>query len=341
MVFGIVTGTFSSIYVAGPVLLWIEREWPRNAGREGELEPAQREGVAAASDRPADARSARADARRSVIAFIEPPRSAAVRASMTEFIDSHVHLADPAFDDDREEVDRTRARRRARRRSCASVNRSTPRGARGDLAARIRASAFTPPACIRTTPPTSIARATSPASAPRSTRGAVAIGECGLDYHYDHSPRDQQRAAFAAQLALAQRAAAAGRRAHARSGRRHARHGRRGRARRRASACCTATPAAPRSPRPRSTVGWYVSFSGIVTFRKWTDDALLRLVPDDRLLVESDAPYLAPVPHRGRAQRAGVGPVHRRPASLRRAASTPRALGALTAANARRFFRLA
>jgi TatD DNase family protein len=37
-----------------------------------------------------------------------------------------------------------------------------------------------------------------------------------------------------------------------------------------------------------------------VTFKKWGDDALLRLVPDDRLLVESDAPYLAPTPNRGR-----------------------------------------
>ena len=46
--------------------------------------------------------------------------------------------------------------------------------------------------------------------------------------------------------------------------------------------------------------GWYVSFSGIVTFRKWTDEDLLRLVPDDRLLAESDAPYLAPVPNRGK-----------------------------------------
>ena len=50
----------------------------------------------------------------------------------------------------------------------------------------------------------------------------------------------------------------------------------------------------------RSDVGWYVSFSGIITFKKWEDDALLRLVPDDRLLVESDAPYLAPVPFRGK-----------------------------------------
>jgi TatD DNase family protein len=37
-----------------------------------------------------------------------------------------------------------------------------------------------------------------------------------------------------------------------------------------------------------------------VTFKKWTDEGLLRLVPDDQLLAESDAPYLAPVPHRGK-----------------------------------------
>jgi TatD DNase family protein len=48
------------------------------------------------------------------------------------------------------------------------------------------------------------------------------------------------------------------------------------------------------------SVGWYVSFSGIITFSKWSDPELLRLVPHDRILVESDAPYLAPTPHRGR-----------------------------------------
>jgi TatD DNase family protein len=46
--------------------------------------------------------------------------------------------------------------------------------------------------------------------------------------------------------------------------------------------------------------GWYVSFSGVVTFKKWDGDALIRAMPIDRILVESDAPYLAPVPHRGR-----------------------------------------
>ena len=48
------------------------------------------------------------------------------------------------------------------------------------------------------------------------------------------------------------------------------------------------------------SVGWYVSFSGIITFRKWSDDVLLKLVPDDRVLVETDSPYLAPVPYRGK-----------------------------------------
>ncbi len=47
-------------------------------------------------------------------------------------------------------------------------------------------------------------------------------------------------------------------------------------------------------------VGWYISFSGIVTFRSWTGDDVIAAIPEDRLLVESDAPYLAPVPHRGR-----------------------------------------
>jgi TatD DNase family protein len=46
--------------------------------------------------------------------------------------------------------------------------------------------------------------------------------------------------------------------------------------------------------------GWMISFAGVITFKNWSDDALLRLPPADRVLVESDAPYLAPVPHRGK-----------------------------------------
>ena len=96
------------------------------------------------------------------------------------------------------------------------------------------------------------------------------------------------------------RAAAPGGRPHARRRGRHARHDARGRRAPACAACSTATPGARRLAEHALAVGWYVSFSGIVTFKKWTDDELLRLVPDDRLLVESDAPYLAPVPHRGK-----------------------------------------
>ena len=129
--------------------------------------------------------------------------------------------------------------------------------------------------------------------------GAVAIGECGLDYHYDHSPREKQLAAFGAQLALARELARpvvvhtreaeadtlAMVREAAAAGVRGVLH------------CYTGSVGLAEVALDG---GWYVSFSGIVTFKKWTDDALLRLVPDDRLLVESDSPYLAPVPHRGK-----------------------------------------
>jgi TatD DNase family protein len=88
------------------------------------------------------------------------------------------------------------------------------------------------------------------------------------------------------------------------------------------------------------TTGWYVSFSGIVTFKKWDDLTLLRLVPDDRLLVESDAPYLAPVPFRGkRNEPAFVPRTIERLATVRE--TTLELLAERTAANASRLFGLA
>jgi TatD DNase family protein len=86
-------------------------------------------------------------------------------------------------------------------------------------------------------------------------------------------------------------------------------------------------------------VGWYVSFSGIVTFRNWKDEDVLRLVPDDRILAESDAPYLAPIPNRGkRNEPAWVAYTVARLAAARE--TSPEPLGALITANARRLFAL-
>jgi TatD DNase family protein len=83
--------------------------------------------------------------------------------------------------------------------------------------------------------------------------------------------------------------------------------------------------------------GWYVSFSGIITFRNWTDLELVRAIPADRLLVESDAPYLAPVPRRGkRNEPAWVTHTIERLAAVRGA--TPEDLAIRTAENAARLF---
>jgi TatD DNase family protein len=168
--------------------------------------------------------------------------------------------------------------------------------------------------------------------------GAVAIGECGLDYHYDHSPRPLQRRAFAAQLALsletgrpvvvhtreAEDDTAAMMREAGAAGVRGVLH------------CFTGSHALAGAALES---GWYISFSGIVTFKKWADDALVRLVPDDRLLVESDSPYLAPVPDRGKRNEPAW--VARTVARIATARGVPdEVIGELAVSNATRFFGL-
>jgi len=145
----------------------------------------------------------------------------------------------------------------------------------------------------------------------------VAVGECGLDYHYDHSPRAVQREVFAAQVALAHERrlplvihtreawddtfdvlASEGVPDHT------------------IFHCFTG---GPDEARRALDVGGFLSFSGIVTFPS-ADDVreAAALCPADRILVETDSPYLAPVPHRGqRNQPAFVGLVGARLAQVR------------------------
>ena len=127
----------------------------------------------------------------------------------------------------------------------------------------------------------------------------VAVGETGLDFHYLHSPAAEQETAFRAQIELATRLGRAlvvhSREAWDDTFRVLAAEGAPDRT---VLHCFTG---GPDEARRALDAGAYVSFSGIVTF-KTADDvrAAAALVPDDRLLVETDAPYLAPVPHRGR-----------------------------------------
>jgi TatD DNase family protein len=170
------------------------------------------------------------------------------------------------------------------------------------------------------------------------TPGIVAVGECGLDYYYDHSPRETQQRVFAEQIALA-----------------NARdlplviHTRdawddtfavlveAGVPARTVFHCFTG---GPDEARRALDVGALLSFSGIVTFKGAPEvQAAATLCPLDRMLVETDSPYLAPVPHRGRTNRpAWVAHVGQHIADLRDISVVD--LAAATTANARTVFAL-
>ena len=138
------------------------------------------------------------------------------------------------------------------------------------------------------------------ATGPRGTaeRVVVGIGECGLDYHYDHSPRPVQREAFARQIELANR--------HHLTLVVHTREAwddtldilqATGVPERTIIHCFTGGPV---EARKCLDLGTSLSFSGVVTFKNAADvREAAALCPLDRLLVETDTPFLTPAPHRG------------------------------------------
>jgi TatD DNase family protein len=166
----------------------------------------------------------------------------------------------------------------------------------------------------------------------------VAVGECGLDYHYDHSPRAEQRVAFAAQVKVARERDLA-----------LVVHTREAWNDTFAILESEGVPArtvlhcfsgGPDEAGRCLELGALLSFSGIVSFRNAAEvREAAALCPLDRLLVETDAPFLAPVPHRGRTNEpAYVALVGAAVAEARGVA--PDVVEAATWANAERVFRL-
>lgn len=214
-----------------------------------------------------------------------------------KLVDSHCHLDDSKFDEDREQtIERARAAGVERLLAIGTGNGPPDLEAAVRLAERydfIYATIGVHPHDAAKATEETFARLRALAAHPK----VVAVGEIGLDYHYDFSPRPVQREVFARQLALAAEA----RKPiviHTREawedtleqvtdlphgGIMH---------------CFTGDAAQARQALDR---GFHLSFGGVLTFPKAESvREAARLAPADRLLVETDCPYLAPVPHRGK-----------------------------------------
>lgn len=216
-------------------------------------------------------------------------------------IDSHCHLADEVFGPDLEEViDRTRdagfervlvileAGNQLEERQAERAHALWP---------EIRVAVGVHPHQARQFDGNALGAAASVREQVERTPYARAVGEIGLDYHYDYSPRDTQRAVFERHIDLARRL----RKpiiVHNRESTDDmvailSKSGARGILHSYTESLDVA--------KQLIDLGYYISFSGIVTFRSAESlREVARALPHDRVLIETDTPYLAPVPFRGR-----------------------------------------
>ena len=220
------------------------------------------------------------------------------------FVDSHCHIAGPEFISDLDEVVN---RARAAGLSCALVILAADDGPELQQAAAVTHAWPDVRYSIGVHPHAAGKFGDDPARAAAAVRDAIeaqpltrAVGEIGLDYHYDFSPRDAQQSVFREQIRLA-RALRLPITIHTREaeddtfrildeesatdvgGVFHCFTGDRDMARR------------------ALDIGFHLSLAGIVTFPRALElHEVAKMVPLDRLLIETDSPFLAPVPHRGK-----------------------------------------
>jgi TatD DNase family protein len=249
-------------------------------------------------------------------------------------VDAHCHLGDGAFDQDRKDV---LARARAAGIGHVVVIGESVAGSERALAlaratAGLSATAGVHPHEAKTWS-TEVERHVR---ALLEDPAVVAVGETGLDYHYDHSPRAEQRRAFEAQLALAAELAKPVV-VHAREADEDTAALVRQWGAKVPALVLHSFSSGEDVFAAGMDVGAYFSFSGMITFKSWQWPVRLSDCPVDRLLVETDAPFLAPVPHRGkRNEPAFVREVAEALANDR--GEPAEVLGQRTTENARRVF---
>jgi len=251
-------------------------------------------------------------------------------------IDTHCHLAHGRLRGQLDEVLRRAERAGVAAVICAAGDLGESRAALALARGRagIRCLAGVHPHAAKDAAPGYLDELAALAGDPRN----AALGEVGLDYHYDHSPRDVQRRVFAEQLDLARRLGktvvvhtreafddtAAILAASGVDGGRVVFH---------------SFAAGPDDARRALNLGAAISFSGIVTFRKADElRRAARLVPDDRLLIETDAPFLSPEPLRRMKTNEPANVVHVAACLAELRGCGAEALAERTWANAERLF---
>ena len=214
------------------------------------------------------------------------------------FFDSHAHLEDARFDEDRDTLIAGLPERGIR--FCLNAGADLASSRRAAALARaypfLFASAGVHPHDAQGVPPNYLAVLTELAKEEK----VVAIGEIGLDYYYDHSPRTEQRVRFCEQMDLAETLSLPiivhDREAH--------------------GEMLDLLKARPLRPRPGVLhcfsgsyemakvcldMGYFISLGGPVTYKNAVKTIeVARKIPLNRLLIETDSPYLAPHPHRGK-----------------------------------------
>ena len=214
-------------------------------------------------------------------------------------VDSHCHLDFPDFGDDLDAVLARAAEAgvSTMQTICTRVTRFDAVRALAEAHEAIWCSVGVHPHHVAEEPAVTAEHLVRLAEHPR----VIGIGETGLDFHYDNSPRPQQEASFRHHIAAA-RETGLPLIVHTRSADEETCRILREEAGKGTFPGVIHCFSAGRAVAETALeIGLHISFSGILTFKKAEDvRAVARDVPVDRLLVETDAPYLAPVPHRGR-----------------------------------------